>query len=594
MPSPNDLRTEASAESFRRFTAPIMLVSLVVLIVCYFPSFSGPWVFDDRNLLPKDPQNRSVIDAILDQPWRNPAARPLVTMSFQLETCFFGESQAAHRIMNLSLHFLTGLAMLSLARLLTQCKDFPNVSEGGKWSMSMAGTMLWLFHPLNSATVAYVAQRSESLMGLGYVLFLYCAARWRQTEKPSWLGFAILAMAVGVYSKTIIVTAPVVLLLMDRAFLATSWRDVARAHWKPAAVGLLLACLAIWPLLPGLMRGDANVGFGGDAPPIALHLAAQCNVLWLYLFSACWPTWLSIDHGLRGPATLGQNAGWILMTGLLLFTIFRFAARRRWKLVFMTLSPLIILAPTSSFIPTADLWVDHRMYLPLAFVTFGFSALLFLRLSVTTVRREWLIIGIILIALAGRCHLRAMDYSSGMNLWKAAILENPENDRAIQNLIEHSFREKRETEVLPFLRKLSARLTVERRESWVVLARLAEQQLKAGDFVSARRNLRQAFALEELETPGSDINRRKNCLAAMHVNMAICKLSENDPASAERYLESSFDLHDSFADARALAGSLARDRGDIATSEDHFQRALELRPGWKDVEADLERLRQLH
>jgi Flp pilus assembly protein TadD len=79
----------------------------------------------------------------------------------------------------------------------------------------------------------------------------------------------------------------------------------------------------------------------------------------------------------------------------------------------------------------------------------------------------------------------------------------------------------------------------------------------------------------------------------MHVNMGVAFASLGQIFEALEHVNRSFLFTDGSADARALAGSLSLQVGDIASAEDHFHRALELRPGWKDVEDDLDRIRQL-
>src|SRR5205814_1211326 len=42
---------------------------------------------------------------------------------------------------------------------------------------AFASALIWLLHPLNTEVVDYVVQRTESLMGLFYLLTIYAAAR---------------------------------------------------------------------------------------------------------------------------------------------------------------------------------------------------------------------------------------------------------------------------------------------------------------------------------------------------------------------------------------------------------------------------------
>jgi tetratricopeptide (TPR) repeat protein len=79
----------------------------------------------------------------------------------------------------------------------------------------------------------------------------------------------------------------------------------------------------------------------------------------------------------------------------------------------------------------------------------------------------------------------------------------------------------------------------------------------------------------------------------MHVNMSLALMSLGKLSQALDQINEAFVFADGSADARALAGSLSLQTGDMNAAEQHFQRALELRPGWEEVEADLDRIRQL-
>ena len=47
--------------------------------------------------------------------------------------------------------------------------------------------------PLQTECIAYVSQRSESIMGLFYLLTLYCAFAWRTLRAWRWNSAAIVA-----------------------------------------------------------------------------------------------------------------------------------------------------------------------------------------------------------------------------------------------------------------------------------------------------------------------------------------------------------------------------------------------------------------
>ena len=86
-----------------------------------------------------------------------------------------------------------------------------------------------VLHPLQTQGVTYVIQRSESLMGLFYLLTMYCVIRGADSRRSAlWYAGATACCWLGMGSKAVMVTGPVVVLLYDRTFLARSLWDALR------------------------------------------------------------------------------------------------------------------------------------------------------------------------------------------------------------------------------------------------------------------------------------------------------------------------------------------------------------------------------
>src|SRR5207253_2214235 len=96
-----------------------------------------------------------------------------------------------------------------------------NLSAG--W-LAPAVALIWALHPLQTETVIYATQRTELLMALFYLATLYCSMRYWLTadSRATWLVLAILACLCGMASKEVMVTAPVMVLLFERTFIAGS------------------------------------------------------------------------------------------------------------------------------------------------------------------------------------------------------------------------------------------------------------------------------------------------------------------------------------------------------------------------------------
>ena len=81
--------------------------------------------------------------------------------------------------------------------------------------------LLWAVHPLLTEAVTYTIQRTEVLAGLFYLLTLYCVIRGSSARRPTgWYVAAVAACALAMGSKEAAISAPLIVLLYDRVFLA--------------------------------------------------------------------------------------------------------------------------------------------------------------------------------------------------------------------------------------------------------------------------------------------------------------------------------------------------------------------------------------
>jgi hypothetical protein len=165
--------------------------------------------------------------------------------------------------------------------------------------------MLWVVHPLQTQSVTYVWQRCESLMGMFYLLTLYCVIRSDASARARWWSAgAVESCALGMASKEVMATAPVVVLLHDRVFLAGSWKELGRRRW-----GLYAGLAGTWSILAALLlSGVAQEGVWRASwletrqsiPPWS-YLLTQAGVITHYLRLAFWQDPLCLDYGYGWP-----------------------------------------------------------------------------------------------------------------------------------------------------------------------------------------------------------------------------------------------------------------------------------------------------
>ncbi len=135
---------------------------------------------------------------------------PLAWLSHALDVELFGLSPVGHHLTNILLHATNAVLVFLLLNLLT----------GARWRSAFVAA-LFAWHPLHVESVAWVAERKDVLSGCFGLLTLLAYVRYANESKVSglkskvWYGAALLLFALGLMSKSMLVTWPFVLLLLD-------------------------------------------------------------------------------------------------------------------------------------------------------------------------------------------------------------------------------------------------------------------------------------------------------------------------------------------------------------------------------------------
>lgn len=369
-------------------------IAAVVLLVAfgvgaYWNSLDGPFVFDDQIAIVQNPMIRQLL------PVEDffASSQPLTDFTLAINYVIDGLNPRRYRLFNLCIHITAALVLFGIVRRTIwkldghtvamigaerrsfeqgspYCEDAAATNLPRAVFMAFAIALIWLVHPLQTESVTYVIQRCESMMGLFYLLTLYAVIRTDAAARPQrWMMAAVIFCAAGMASKAVMVTAPVVVLLYDRTFLAGSIAAAIRQRWPLycglAATWLVLAGLGVFSGVIAESSDTATVGFGYKGVTPLEYLQTQPGVILHYLRLAFWPTGQCLDYGWQVASTgLSIWGPAILVTVLVVACIW--GTWRRSAAGYAGAWFFIILLPTSSFVPIKDLAFEHRMYLPLA------------------------------------------------------------------------------------------------------------------------------------------------------------------------------------------------------------------------------------
>ena len=105
------------------------------------------------------------------------STRPLVGFTLAVNYAIGGLEPWGYHAVNLAVHILAALVLFGLVRRTLPNPRLRERIGGAATALALVVALLWLLHPLQTESVTYVSQRAEALMGLFYLLTLYCTAR---------------------------------------------------------------------------------------------------------------------------------------------------------------------------------------------------------------------------------------------------------------------------------------------------------------------------------------------------------------------------------------------------------------------------------
>ncbi len=417
----------------------LLIIGIGTLV--YLNSFEGSFVFDDALYI--NPTLHTLRQAMFAP---GNVSRPFIGFTLGLNYAISGYNDWSYHLLNLLVHILAALCLYGIVRRTFQMDRLREVFGNRATNLALVITLLWMVHPLQTQSVTYIIQRCESVMGLFYLLTLYCAIR-SFTAGRTWLwsAAAILACACGMLSKQVMVTAPLMVLLYDWFFVSPSIKSL----WQKSR-GLYIGLAATWCLLIAtLLASPVNetAGFAVKTISPLDYYLSEFRVMAQYLRVALYPDALAIDYGWKKAAGLNQILPFAVPL-LIMQAITAWGIYRRKPLAFLGAWFFGVLAVTSSFMPFADLLFEHRMYLPLAAVVVAVvlvadgliirllkSRALYYGVSEGLVRRLTLAVVLVLVMTLGLVTARRnMDYKTEFVLWRDTVNKRPESPRAHINL----------------------------------------------------------------------------------------------------------------------------------------------------------------
>jgi len=471
---------------------------------------------------------------------------PLTWMTWSLNYVTGGLDPWGYHLGNLLLHSANVALLWLVARRLLAIGSSAATTSSTIAAGATIAALVWGLHPLRAEAVAWASARRDVLCGLFYLLavlaYLRGVARGAGIERR-WWALSLAAFAAALSSKTIAMTLPLTLLLLDVYPLrrrGLGWWSLTREKLPYA---ILAAAAGVVAFVARQESGNitAYTQYGAGA-----RLALAASTLWFSWWKSLWPAGLSPMYELPQRVDLGQARFLGPLLAVTALTAALVLLRRRWPAGLAAWAQsVIVLVPISGVVHSGyQLTADRYSYLSgLGLSVLAGAGLVWVwqHAGGGPARRwmrplVWAAAALVVVALGATGRAQTTIWKDSETLWRQAAEVDPSCSLCESNLGR-------------------------------VVAR-------PGRFAEGETHVRRAIALRP-DRPGP------------HENMGTIMLAQGRSSEAEEHFRRAATLQPDRAASRNALGVALASQGRDREAEAEFQEAARRSPRLVDAPANL-------
>jgi tetratricopeptide (TPR) repeat protein len=590
----HEKRKSLNQESHRHLLIGALLLLLPALF--YLPAINGGFIWDDNVMLTDNPYIKA--NDGLRTIWFSTKLTdylPLTSTTFWIEWRLWGMNPAGYRIINLLLH---GMGAVLLWRVLLRLK-IP-----GSW----LAAALFAVHPVCVASVAWIAERKNTLSLVFYLLALtfYLRSEQEAPKAHKFYGLALAAFVLALLSKSAVVMFPVILLGLaawQRAEITK--RDIIRT--APFFIlSLAFGLLTIWFQFHrslGEAKAD-TLNFAGKA-------VAATWAIWFYVWKAICPTSLSMIYSqwqVELTAMLSYVPAVALATVLFLF----WSRRQSWGRhgLFAAFYFIVTLFPVLGFVDmyylTFSRVADHWQYLALIGIIVPLASLatvLWKSRGASAIAGRIAVAAAILI-LGSVTWKQSTAYADSETLWRDTLNKNP-NSWAAHNNFGRALHDAGKTlEAIPHYEaaiRINPGFSKAHYNLGVALEQTGRDEEAAAEFAEAiRLEPRHVISMNHLGNICFRLGRIEEAIAhyekaisikgdfsELHNNFANVLARTGRLDEAIEHYALALEAQPDYPEAHNNLATAMEKRGDIEKAIFHYRQAIQLRPAYAQAHMNL-------
>jgi len=340
----------------------LFLVPLTLSLLVYINSLYAPFQYDDYDTITqnRDIRDLSDIKSIIS----HSIFRPILFITFAINYKISGLNPLSYHTVNLLLHIANTLIVIILTRRIALRFTEELYSD----RIAFITSILFAVHPIGTEAITYISSRSSLLATTFYLLSLLSYTQFNQTENRSrqilYYILTIIFFLMGVGTKEIILTLPIMIVILDIFSLKLSLKDTIKRVFTTHITFVIIIFAGVLIRIYFFFTYEK---VGGVLPrSIYENLLTQSEVIIKYIRLLLIPIGQNLIHNYPTVRTILN-----LYTLLCIFTIFSliwYAIRKRNTYPFISFGILwffVTLLPSSSFIPFQEAMTEKHLYLPM-------------------------------------------------------------------------------------------------------------------------------------------------------------------------------------------------------------------------------------
>lgn len=444
---------------------------------------------------------------------------PIQMLSYMVDHALWGLRAGGYLLTNLLLHLANALILYRLLFRFIQNR-----------LAALCGAALFLVHPVQVETVAWISQRKNLLALFFFLVAWECYIVYRATSQKGVYAGSLVSLLFGLLAKSVAVIFPVCMVLFDHCYPEGTARGRLKDKIPYVILAGAVAVIAILSQTPNYTEwgaGGGRTGYHGGSPWATF--LTMLPVLCTYLRLIIWPTGLSALYSPtihKTPDLIVFAAGALLAGGgYLLYRLYRHDRR----IAFWPLFALVSLLPVSQIVPLVTLMNDRYLYFPLV----GIAGLAAYAADAAVNRGRSVMVqasmAVILLILSVMSFQRLHFWRDSQTLWRDTVKKVPENPVAWEAM----------------------------GESLQYAARPQYQEAIAA--------YRRALELN----PGNEMSR---------YNLGMIYIDQNDYGNGEKIISELLQRSPNNVMGWAVCGDLALGQMDYSEAERRYKKALSLQP----------------